>query len=204
MDLMSLDMEPKTGTPQPPRSSRARWLVVAVAVAVVVIAAISSLVLWLGEDDDGPTAAPTPVPTTPVPTQPAPSAAPATSSSPSAAATGQPKTARLTLSPEPARCLLPSVVRLRTATLAFEASVDQIGPDYVLLAVRRDGWRRADGFGGTNTVRVDLPGARTDSPVTFAAGKTYLVAATGDGQVMSCGLSGVETPRLSKLYAAAF
>lgn len=202
MDLMSLDMEPKTGTPQPPRSSRARWLVVAVAVAVVVIAAISSLVLWLGEDDDGPTAAPTPVPTTPVPTQPAPSAAPSTS--PSAAATGQPKTARLTLSPEPARCLLPSVVRLRTATLAFEASVDQIGPDHVLLAVRRDGWRRADGFGGTNTVRVDLPGARTDSPVTFAAGKTYLVAATGDGQVMSCGLSGVETPRLSKLYAAAF
>lgn len=203
---MSLDLKPTTGNPTPPRPSRARWLVIAVAAAVVVVAAVSSLVLWLGEGDNGhtdgglradPSAS---APASSAPAQPSSGASsePPASSSPKAGG----GVTRLTLAPQPARCLPPSADRLSSAALAFQATVGQIGRKSVVLNARS--WIHAEGFGGTDTVRVALPGARTDLPVTFEPGKTYLVAATGDGQVLSCGMSGVKTPSLAKLYADAF
>jgi hypothetical protein len=201
---MSLDVEPKTGTPSPPRRSRARWLVVAAAVAVVVVAAVSSLVLWLGEDDNGHTDGGLRAdPSAAAPSTAAPSGQ--ASQQPSAQATpsgGQGGVTRLTLSPQPARCMVPSVDRLRTAVLAFQGTVAKIGSKAVLLDVSR--WLHADGFGGTNTVRIALPAKTTESPVTFRPGTTYLVAATGDAQVMSCGLSGEKSADLAKMYADAF
>lgn len=200
---MSLDLEPTTGKPTPPRRSRARWMVIAVAAAVVVIAAISSLVLWLGENDKGHTDGglrPDSGASAPATTAPAPSASASGEPSASPGRTGD--VTRLTLAPQPARCLPPSVDRLRSAALAFKATVGQIGRKFVVL--KAQSWIHADGFGGTDTVRVALPGPRTDLPVTFQPGKTYLIAATGDAQVVSCGLSGVKTPSLTKLYADAF
>jgi len=196
---MSLDVEPRTGKPTPPRRSRARWIVVAAAVVVVAVAAISSLVLWVGEDDDHADAPP-PVPT---PTG-TPTGTPTRTAGPSGGASTAPQTkvTRLTLGANPARCMVPSVARLRQAALAFQATVGKIGQKTVILNVTD--WKHADGFGGTDTVRVALPGATTEAPVTFESGKSYLVAATGDAQVMVCGLSGEATPDLTKLYAAAF
>lgn len=169
----------------------------AAAVVVVVAAAVSSLVLWLGEGDNSDTNGGGA-------TQPPPSAAPPATTGPTTGPTGaaQPTVTRLTLAPQQARCLVPTAAGLRSAAVAFEGTVAQIGPRAVLLDV--SSWLHADGFGGTNTVRVALPAAGTDSPVAFRAGRTYLVAATGDAKVMACGLSGVKTPDLSKLYAAAF
>jgi hypothetical protein len=62
----------------------------------------------------------------------------------------------------------------------------------------------ADGFGGTDTVRITLPPPSTIPMPEFEKGKNYLVAATGDAEVIGCGYSDAKTPKLQKLYTAAF
>ncbi|MEX0426567.1 hypothetical protein AB3X52_02970 [Nocardioides sp. DS6] len=197
--------EQKSLTPPPPRRSPVRWAVGALAAAVVVVAAVASVVLWTHEDskghpedDGGLKAAPSS----------APSAGASTAPSTGASATAGPgatKPVVLTVVPQRGRCLLPSADRLKaSAALAFQGTVAEIdrGDHTAVLDVTR--WLYADGFGGTDTVRVDLPAAGTESTPTFKVGHTYLVAATGEGQVMGCGFSGEKSGDLSTLYGRAF
>ncbi|MEP9382621.1 hypothetical protein [Nocardioides sp. KR10-350] len=196
---MSLDVEPQTSTPTPPRSPW-RWVAAAVAVAVLVVAAAASAVLWLGEGDDGHTDGGL---------RADPSAAASTdtgaaSDSASDSASGSQPLA-LTVTPQTGRCLLPSADRLKSgATLAFEATVGEVDQSTGTAVLDVTKWLFSDGFGGTDTVRIALPARTTESTPTFAPGHTYLVAAGGDAQVMGCGFTGEKTPRLTRLYAAAF
>ena len=206
MDPMSPSAPPRTdqqpSTPTPPRRSPARWALGAVAAAVVVVAAVASVVTWTHEDsqghsDGGLRAEPGTEVSTPADQQ--------SSASPSDAPSAAAKPVVLTVKPQQGRCLLPSPDRLKdSAALAFEGTVAEIDAASHTAVLDVTTWIYADGFGGTDTVRVQLPAAGTESTPTFKRGHHYLVAATGHGQVMGCGFTGEKTGDLSTLYGRAF
>lgn len=190
---MSVDVGPKTGM-QPPRSPW-RWIAAAIAATVVLVAVVASFGL-LGSDDtaDDPDAKPASPTATVTETAPVPS--------PSAPAGGAGST-ELTVVADAARCIPPTSKWLsRNAALAFEGTAESVTETEAVLRVKT--WMYADGFGGTDTVRITLPPPSTIPMPEFEKGKTYLVAATGDAEVVGCGYSDAKTPKLQKLYTAAF
>ncbi|MFI5622085.1 hypothetical protein ACIA03_01335 [Nocardioides sp. NPDC051685] len=190
---MSVDVGPKTGM-QPPRSPW-RWIAAAIAAAVVLVAVIASFGL-LGSDDtaDDPDAKPASPTATVTETAPVPS--------PSAPAGGAGST-ELTVVADAARCIPPTSKWLsQNAALAFEGTAESVTETEAMLRVKT--WMYADGFGGTDTVRITLPPPSTIPMPEFEKGKNYLVAAKGDAEVIGCGYSDAKTPKLQKLYTAAF
>lgn len=190
---MSVDLGPKTGT-QRPRSPW-RWLAAVIAAAVVLVAVVASFGL-LGSDDtaEDPDAGP-PSPTATV-TE---TAAPPSASAPA----GGGGTTELTVVADAARCLPPTSKWLsRNAALAFEGTAESVTESEAVLRVKT--WMYADGFGGTDTVRITLPAPSTIPMPEFEKGKTYLVAAKADAEVIGCGYSDAKSAKLQKLYTAAF
>ncbi|MER7557660.1 hypothetical protein ABTZ46_11995 [Nocardioides sp. NPDC126508] len=190
---MSIDVGPKTGM-QPPRSPW-RWIAAAIAAAVVLVAVIASFGM-LGSDDTAgdPDAKPASPTATVTETAPVPS--------PSAPAGGAGST-ELTVVADAARCIPPTSKWLsQNAALAFEGTAESVTDTEAVLRVKT--WMYADGFGGTDTVRINLPAPSTIPMPEFEKGKNYLVAATGDAEVIGCGYSDAKTPKLQKLYTAAF
>lgn len=204
-------VEQKPSTPPPPRRSPVKWLMGALAAAVVVVAAVASAVLWSGEDDD--TTATKQTPASPPSASAGAGQSGAAQTGAGQAGAGQPSAGRsntgrpiaLTVKPQQGRCLLPSPDRLKTsAALAFEGTVARVDAGSRTAVVDVTKWLFADGFGGTDTVRIQLPQAGTESTPTFEKGHTYLVAATGQGEVMGCGFTGEKSGGLSTLYGRAF
>lgn len=192
---MSVDVGPNTGT-EPPRSPW-RWVAAVSAAAVVLVAIVASFGL-LGSDDSAvdPGAAP-PLPTATVTETASPPAPTPTEGGGGAGAT------ELTVVADAARCIPPTSKWLsQNAALAFEGTVENVEDREATLRVKT--WMYADGVGGTDTVRVVLPAPSTIPMPTFEDGKTYLVAAKGDGKVIGCGYSDVQSPKLQKLYTDAF
>lgn len=190
---MSVDVGP--GTEMKPPRSPWRWIAAVVAAAVVLVAIVASFGL-LGSDDtaDDPEAAPPSPTATVTETAPVPSA--------SAPADGAAAT-ELTVVPDAARCMPPTSKWLaQNAALAFEGTVSSVTEGEAVLRVKT--WLYADGFGGTDTVRITLPAPSTIPMPEFEKDKTYLVAAKGDAKVIGCGYSDVKGPTLRKLYTAAF
>lgn len=115
----------------------------------------------------------------------------------------QPVPAPLELSASPeimAKCAEVTVDSMTDVDLAFEATVTSIEGDTVTLNVTN----RFTGDVGSTVVTTQGDGAVSDGgPLVYEAGETYLVASV-DGQVLSCGQSGVETPELRSVYDAAF
>lgn len=174
-----------------------RWVAAVVAAAVVLVAVVASFGI-LGTDDDAedPAAGP-PSPTATVTETAAPP-----SESASAPAQGDGAT-ELTVVADAARCIPPTAKWLaKNAALAFEGTVESVDKSAAVLRVKT--WMYADGFGGTDTVRVVLPEPSTIPMPEFEKDKTYLVAAKGDAKVIGCGYSEVKSPKLQKLYTNAF
>jgi hypothetical protein len=190
---MSMDAGPTTGM-QPPRSPW-RWLAALIAVAVVLVAIVASFgLLGSGDTAEDPGAAPPSPTATVTETAPVPSA--------SAPAGGEGVT-ELTVVADAARCLPPTSKWLsQNAALAFEGTAESVSESEAVLRVKT--WMYADGFGGTDTVRITLPAPSTIPMPEFEKGKTYLVAAKGDAKVIGCGYSDVKRPKLRKLYTDAF
>lgn len=190
---MSEDAGTNTGT-QPPRSPW-RWVAAVGAAAVVLVAIVASFGL-LGSDDsaEDPEAGP-PSPTATVTETASPPASTPAESGPGAT--------ELTVVADAARCIPPTSKWLsQNAALAFEGTVESVDEGEAVLRVKT--WMYADGFGGTDTVRVVLPAPSTIPMPEFEKGKTYLVAAKGDAKVIGCGYSDAKTPKLQKLYTDAF
>ncbi|MBB3091612.1 hypothetical protein [Nocardioides albus] len=190
---MSDDVGANTGMKSP--RSPWRWVAAVGAAAVVLVAIVASFGL-LGSDDTGedPAAAP------PSPTATVTETAPVPSGSASA---GGPAATELTVVADAARCIPPTSKWLsQNAALAFEGTVESMTKDEAVLRVKT--WMYADGFGGTDTVRVVLPAPSTIPMPEFEKGKDYLVAAKGDAKVIGCGYSDVKSAKLQKLYTAAF
>lgn len=210
----SVGKKPSTPPPPGPGKGRSpvRWLVGALAAAVVVVAAVASAVLWSGEDDQdsASTRQASPPAASADPGQVTPSQGTSGRGTPSAGPSGggQQQTSRpleLTVKPQQGRCLLPSADRLKSAAaLAFEGTVATIDARSRTAVVDVSKWLYADGFGGTDTVRIQLPQAGTESTPTFRRGHTYLVAADGQGEVMGCGFTGERSGDLTTLYGRAF
>lgn len=193
---MSLDLDdPKAAArPHPSR----RWWLIAVAAVVVVVAVVSAVVMWVQGDDGGPAAGP--AVSSPASSSPAPSTSPSAAQSPASSSTAPPAPrAAFTLAPAPARCMIPSATLLGRHPLAFEGTVTAIHGNAVSLDV-------SDTLAGrvAHAVVVRRPPRTTETSVTFHPGHTYLLAAGADGAVAGCGFSGEKTPRLTRLYAAAF
>ncbi len=97
-------------------------------------------------------------------------------------------------------CMRIEPEQIAQAEVAFRAEATAVDGDTVTLRV-------TEVFTGDVASTVQIPqGDRMDgdfSGVEFAAGESYLIAAT-DGVVGLCGASGVESPELSALYAEAF
>ncbi|MEI7054633.1 hypothetical protein WBG06_02340 [Nocardioides sp. CCNWLW239] len=190
---MSLDAGTNAGT-QRPRSPW-RWVAAVGAAAVVLVAVVASFGL-LGSDDsaEDPEAAP-----------PSPTATVTETASPPAStpAGGGAGATELTVVADAARCIPPTSKWLsQNAALAFEGTAESVDEGEAVLRVKT--WMYADGFGGTDTVRVVLPAPSTIPMPEFEKGKTYLVAAKGDAKVIGCGYSDAKTPKLQKLYTDAF
>ncbi|TQL67054.1 hypothetical protein FB381_0926 [Nocardioides albertanoniae] len=194
---MSVDAGQKTEMKQP--RSPWRWIAAVVAVLVVLVAVVASFGL-LGSDDkaDDPKAGPASPTATVTETAEPPS--------PSAPAEGDGAT-ELTVVGDAARCIPPTAKWLaQNAALAFEGTVvstttTSAGSEAEL---RVKTWMYADGFGGTDTVRVSLPKPSTIPMPEFKKDKTYLVAAKGDAKVIGCGYSDVKDAKLQKMYTNAF
>lgn len=197
---MSADAGSETGTP--PRSPW-RWVAAVVAAAVVLVAIVASFGL-LGTDDDAedPAAGPPSPTATVTETAPPPSESASGSASESAPSQGDGAT-ELTVVADAARCIPPTAKWLaQNAALAFEGTVESVDKSAAVLRVKT--WMYADGFGGTDTVRVALPAPSTIPMPEFEKGETYLVAAKGDAKVIGCGYSEAKSPKLQKLYTNAF
>ncbi|MGH3351463.1 MAG: hypothetical protein ACRDPS_12435 [Nocardioides sp.] len=194
---MSVDVGSKTER-EPPRSPW-RWIAAVVAALVVLVAIVASFGL-LGSDDqaDDPKATP------PSPTATVTETAPVPSESAPAQGGGA---TELTVVADAARCIPPTSKWLaQNAALAFEGTVvsaetTSAGGEAVLKVKT---WMYADGFGGTDTVRVTLPKPSTIPMPEFEKDKTYLVAAKGDGKVIGCGYSDLKGAKLQKMYTNAF
>ncbi|HEY0888454.1 MAG TPA: hypothetical protein VGE38_02445 [Nocardioides sp.] len=152
------------------------WLVA--AAAVVLLALIAGYAVF-GTDDPVPSAGDEP---TGAPSEPGPA------------------TVALTTPQESGRCMVPSADVLAVQELAFEATAIGIADGVVTLEPERFYAGQA-----TDEVTVTVPDdtALLQPELEFAAGTTYLIAATGD-VITGCGLSGPATPELRALYAEAF
>ena len=196
---MSVDVGPKAEM-EPPRSPW-RWIAAVIAVLVVVVAVVASFGLFgSGGSADDPAAAP------PSPAATVTETAPVPSSSAPAEAEGDGGT-ELKVVTDAARCIPPTSKWLaQNAALAFEGTVVSVGPtsagSEAVLRVKT--WMYADGFGGTDTVRIALPKPSTIPMPEFEKDKTYLVAAKGDAKVIGCGYSDVKGAKLQKMYTNAF
>ncbi|MFZ4893577.1 hypothetical protein ACL9RL_03915 [Plantibacter sp. Mn2098] len=100
-----------------------------------------------------------------------------------------------------AKCIAPDAERVGAATLAFQATVTSIDDGTVTMHV-------TERFAGetSDTVTVAQAGDEQISdggPLHYETGERYLIAAT-DGQILSCGLSGIASPELHDVYTQAF
>lgn len=195
---MSIDVEPREDMERP--RSAWRWVAAGVAAAVVVVAVVAAFGAF-GSDDKpaagGTSASPRPTVTVTASTPAA--SAPAASAKPPADG----KVTALSVAPDTGRCIPPSSAWLaKHASLAFEGKVTDIAGKAAVLQVSN--WMYADGFGGTDTVRIALPPQTTELTPQFEKGKTYLVAAGSDAKVLGCGYTDVKGPDLQKLYSGAF
>ena len=193
---MSVDVGPKTEMESP--RSPWRWIAAVLAALVVLVAIVASFGLFGSGGDDDPKAAPASPTATVTET-----AKPPASSAP---AEGDGAT-ELTVVPDAARCIPPTSKWLaQNAALAFEGTVVSTtttsSGSEAELQVKT--WMYADGFGGTDTVRVMLPKPSTIPRPELKKDKTYLVAAKSDGQVIGCGYSDVKGAKLQKMYTNAF
>jgi hypothetical protein len=158
------------------KRNRLTWLVAAAAVVVIA----GGLAWWLSDDwsQPGVVAGTGAGPTT------------------SAGAT------RLTAAPAGGRCMVPTAAVLASKPTAFAGTVERIVDGVVTI-------RTTKVYAGTvqHEVTITAPAAPSgvvEGDPVFEAGQSYLVAASADGHVLGCGLSGPVAPELSRLYAQAF
>lgn len=97
------------------------------------------------------------------------------------------------------RCMVPSAALLAQRPIAFEGRVSDLTAKLATITVVH---RYAGEIG--DTMVAQRPPPTTEAGLRFVKGGTYLLAATKDGTVAVCGFSGVKTPALAKMYAAAF
>jgi hypothetical protein len=152
-----------------------RWMITAAAAVVVLLAGLTAIFAYGGSPAPGP--APVPGPARP------------------------PSVTRLVEGGGAAKCRPPTAAVLADVPLAFEGTVQHIKNGTVTLAATRF-------FAGPRSDLVEVRQSDGDSQAligatVFETGRTYLVAAA-DGQTMPCGYSGLATPELTALYAAAF
>ncbi|WKK70559.1 hypothetical protein Q0F99_11910 [Rathayibacter oskolensis] len=99
-----------------------------------------------------------------------------------------------------AMCAPVDPAALQPAEVAFRAEVTGIDQGVVTLSV-------VDRYAGevADTVEVtQSPESAVDgAPITFEQGVDYLVAASG-GTILTCGLSGPDSPELERIYREAF
>lgn len=152
------------------------WLVAAAAVIVIV----GGLAWWLSDDRTHPgvVAGPTAAPRT------------------------APGATQLVAASSGGRCLVPTAAMLATKPTAFAGTVVRIVDGVVTL-------RTTKVFAGDVQPEVSVtapaaPGGVVEGDPVFEAGQRYLVAASADGHVLGCGLSGPVAPELTSLYAQAF
>jgi hypothetical protein len=170
-----------------PRTDDARhrnplaWLVA--AAAVVIIAGVGAFVLMNGSDDPG---------------------APVAGSDPTSS-TNKDSVTELRAPGADAtagRCLPVTAAGLEGASVAFDGTVEEIKDGLVTL--RATHWYAGD---PTDLVTVQAPSEDLQAllvAVDFQDGERYLVAATGDEQLMVCGFSAPFSQRLAGVYEQAF
>lgn len=100
-----------------------------------------------------------------------------------------------------AMCAVPTSDYLAALPLAFAATVVSVQDGVAELEV-------TERFVGTPEDRVLIPDQGTDpeidgGPLTYNPELSYLIASDGE-YVLTCGLSGTDTPELRALYSAAF
>lgn len=144
-----------------------------------------------------PTASISPVPSGDAPSE--------TAESPSGHSTPEAKGLELTAPAQTlGRCLPPSVSPLRElAAYAFAGQVTDIRNNQVTIETTR--WYVGPGQPPTVTVASPPPALRNlVQAAEFRVGERYLVAANKDRQVLVCGFTAPETPRVKRLYDRAF
>lgn len=98
-------------------------------------------------------------------------------------------------------CGAPDASKLAAQASAVEATVTSVDGSTVTFQPKR--------FFRGNAERVQVRELGDTTPgalrlPAFTQGKTYLLAAGSDGTLAGCGLTGVETSSLEKLYTSAF
>jgi hypothetical protein len=186
-DIMSADLEIRPADPgqaEPPRRTRATWLVAAAAVVAIAAGGAFAVTGLTGNDAGAPQA----------------DHQPSTTAQVGAPVQGQ--TTELTADPTQARCVAqPTAEMLAQYDQAFAGTVTTIEDDTVTL-------QTTDVYNGQvgETVQVTAQPAGFDkliNQVQFQVGGTYLVSAY-QGSVSMCGFSGPATAELRSLFQKAF
>jgi hypothetical protein len=154
-----------------------RWMITAASAVVVLLTGLTAIFAYGGSPAPGPAPAPVPGPA------------------------HQQSVTRLVEGGGAAKCRPPTAAVLAEVPLAFEGTVEQIKGGTVTLAATRF-------FAGPRSDLVEVWQSDGNSEAllgatVFETGRTYLIAAA-DGQTKPCGYSGLATPELTALYAAAF
>lgn len=119
------------------------------------------------------------------------------------AAAPEPTSTTLTLpAGAPGRCMVPNAQTLSTAAYAVDAEVVSVAGGTAVL-------EPTEWYAGEPTDRIEVAAGSSDLQALIGAprfeeGQRFLVAGSGDGQVMVCGFSGPYDAELAALYAEAF
>jgi hypothetical protein len=87
------------------------------------------------------------------------------------------------------------------AGTSFRADVRSIADGTVTLSVSE---RFAGEVGDTVTVTQGVGAGIDGEPIVFVDGESYLLSATTDGVIITCGVSGIADEGLTAVYDAAF
>ncbi|CAN3701172.1 hypothetical protein MMX123_01165 [Microbacterium sp. MM2322] len=100
-----------------------------------------------------------------------------------------------------AMCAQVTPEAVAAAGTSFRAHVRSIADGTVTLSVDE----RFDGeVGDTVTVAQGVGAGIDGEPIVFVEGETYLISASTDGVIITCGVSGIADAGLTAVYDAAF
>lgn len=102
----------------------------------------------------------------------------------------------------PGRCMVPNAQALSNAAYAVDAEVVSVSGGTAVL-------EPTEWYAGEPTDRLEVEAGSSDLQALIGApefeeGQRFLVAGSGEGQVMVCGFSGPYDTELADLYAEAF
>lgn len=196
--------------PQGDPSATVKPLLAGLAAVVVVVAIVAGVNALFDGDEKQAAKTSKPQATVTQTITPTPEATESESSGPAASESAtddkpaQKARAQLRIGPQQPRCMVPTPQLLSKSKIAFAGKVAEVDQQSGLVTINVKHWFAAEGFGGTDTIMVEAPVKTRESTLDLKPGRNYLIAAGKDATVSLCGFSGPQTPKLRKLYVAAF